>query len=299
MRIGKASSILLVLLALPTLSDAQERIGADKGKLLLTAGFSDVDGVAGGGLVPWAVITGYGTDISWGANAHYTNVGLRDFDLDTIGLAVGVFDRVELSVAQHKLEVTGAALEGVEVSQDIFGIKVRVAGDAIYGQDTWLPQIALGAQIKRHGGIDNAGPLTNPRQLGATDDDGVDFYVSGTKVFLSQSLLVNLTLRHSKANQLGLLGFGGDQDDSAKLNLETTVGYLLTRKLAIGGEYRGKSDHLGADDEGAAWDLFLAWAPNRHVSVVAAYVNLGNILGPATTVNHDQTGSYVSIQFGF
>jgi hypothetical protein len=297
--LASRSSLLLVLLALPAILQAQERIGADKGKLLLTAGFSDVDGVGGGGLVPWAVITGYGTDISWGANAHYTDVRLKDFDLETIGVAVGLFDRVELSAAQHKLDVTGTALEGVEVSQDVFGVKVRLAGDAIYGQNTWLPQIAVGAQIKRHGGIDNAGALTNPRQLGATDEDGVDYYISGTKVFLSQSLLVNLTLRHSKANQLGLLGFGGDQDRSAKLNLEATVGYLLTRKLAIGGEYRGKSDHLGADDEGAAWDLFLAYAPNRHVSIVAAYVNLGNILGPATTVNHDQTGSYISVQFGF
>ena len=37
--------------------------------------------------------------------------------------------------------------------------------------------------------------------------------MSGTKVFLAQSLLVNVTLRYSKANQFGLLGFGGDEDD--------------------------------------------------------------------------------------
>jgi hypothetical protein len=181
----------------------------------------------------------------------------------------------------------------------VFGVKVRLAGDAVYGQDSWLPQIALGAQFKRHGGIDNAGPLVNPTQLGATDDDGVDVYLAGTKVFLAQSLLVNVTLRHTKANQLGLLGFGGDENDSRKLNLEATVGYLLTRKLAIGAEFRGKPDSLGVDREGDAWDLFVAWAPSRHVSVVAAYVNLGNILGPATTVNHDQTGSYLSVQFGY
>ena len=52
-------------------------------------------------------------------------------------------------------------------------------------------------------------------------------YVSGTKVFLASSLLVNVTLRHSKANQLGLFGFGGDEDGDASLNFETTVGYLL------------------------------------------------------------------------
>jgi hypothetical protein len=320
MSVKSAGLTLSVLLLLPALSIAQGAaavtpvppatpipkepgnqhfLGADKGKLLLTAGFSDVEGTGGGGLVPWALITGYGSNQSWGANAHYTDIRLREFDLETYGIGIGVLDRFEISATRHNLDVTGTALKGLEVSQDIFGLKVRLAGDAVYGQDSWLPQIALGAEIKRHGGIDNGGGLVSPTQLGAKDDDGVDYYLSGTKVFLAQSLLVNLTLRHTKANQLGLLGFGGDEDDGASLEFETTVGYMLTRKLAIGGEYRSKPDTLGVDDEGAAWDLFLAWAPNRHVSVVAAYLNLGNILGPATTVNHDQTGSYISVQFGF
>jgi hypothetical protein len=299
MKLRTIRATLLVLLLLPAMVMAQERIGADKGKLLLTAGFSDVEGVGGGGLVPWAVITGYGTNQSWGANAHYTDIRLRDFDLQTIGGAVGVFDRFEVSATRHNLDVTGTALKGVEVSQTIYGLKYRIAGDAVYGQKTWLPQIAIGAEIKRNGGIEHAGPLTSAKQLGARDEDGVDLYVSGTKVFLANSLVVNVTLRHSKANQFGLLGFGGDEDSGASLNFETTVGYLLTRKLAIGGEFRDKSDHLGVDDEGPAWDAFVAYAPNRYVSIVAAYLNLGNILGPATTVNHDQSGSYVSVQFGF
>ena len=293
------SLTLAALVLVPVLAQAQERIGADGGKLLLTAGFNDVEGAGGGGLVPWALITGYGTNQSWGANAHYTDVRLREFDLRTAASPWVHLDRIELSAARQELDVTGNLLEGVQVSQDVFGLKVRVAGDAVYGQDSWLPQIAVGAELKRHGGIDNADALHSPTQLGARDDDGVDVYVSGTKVFLASSLLVNVTLRHSKANQLGLLGFGGDEDGDATLNFETTVGYLLTRKLAIGGEYRGKPDNLGVDNEGAAWDVFLAYAPNRHVSIIAAYLNLGNILGPATTVNHDQTGSYVSVQFGF
>lgn len=271
----------------------------DRGKLLLTAGFSDAEGAGGAGLVPWAVITGYGSNQSYGANGHITDIRLKDFDLRTYGLGIGIADRVELSATRHKLDVTGTALKGVAIDQDIFGVKVKLAGDAVYGQNSWLPQLALGAEFKRHGGIENAGALVSPKQLGATDDDGVDLYLTGTKVFLAQSLLVNVTLRHTKANQLGLLGYGGDENDSAKLNFETTVGYLITRKLAVGGEYRDKPDSLGADAEGAAWDLFVAWTPNRHVSVVAAYLNMGNILGPATTVNHDQDGTYLSVQFGF
>jgi hypothetical protein len=271
----------------------------DEGKLLLTAGFTDVDGTGGGGLVPMALITGYGTDISYGANAHVTDIEVKDYDLRTYGFGIGIADRVEFSATKHKLKVTGTALKGVRIDQDIYGVKVRVAGDAIYGQDSWLPQIAVGAEFKRNGGIDNAGPVTSVKQLGARDENGTDLYVTATKVFLSQSLLLNVTLRHTKANQFGLLGYGGDENDSAKLNFETTVGYLLTRKLAIGAEFRDKPDSLGADDEGAAWDAFVAWTPNRHISLVAAYLNLGNILGPATTVNHDQDGIYLSAQVGF
>ena len=281
------------------MAQAQERIGADGGKLLLTAGFNDIEGVGGGGLVPWALITGYGSDRSWGANTHYVDVRLGDFDLRTVGVAAGILDRLELSATRQQLDVTGTALEGLGISQDVFGLKVRVGGDAVYRQDSWRPQIALGAEFKRHGGIDNGGALVSPMQLGARQDDGVDVYVAGTKVFLARSLLVNLTLRYSRANQLGLLGFGGDEGDDGSLNAEASVGYLLTRKLAIGGEYRGKGDNLAVDDEGAAWDVFLAYAPNRHVSIVAAYVNVGNILGPVTSVNDDQAGTYVSVQVGF
>jgi len=63
----------------------------DVGKLPLTAGFNDIDGAGGGGLVPWALITGYGTDESWGANVHDTEVLLRDFRLRSYGAAVEDF----------------------------------------------------------------------------------------------------------------------------------------------------------------------------------------------------------------
>ncbi len=68
---------------------ADNLLGADEGKLHLTAGFSDLDGAGGGGLVPMAFITGYGSNQSWGANAHFTNIQLRDLHLYTYGVAAG------------------------------------------------------------------------------------------------------------------------------------------------------------------------------------------------------------------
>ena len=40
--------------------------------------------------------------------------------------------------------------EGFKFDQDIFGAKVKLIGDAVYDQDSWLPQIAAGAQYKHN-----------------------------------------------------------------------------------------------------------------------------------------------------
>lgn len=287
----------------PLAGHAQNWLSADQGKFLLTAGFSDVEGAGGGGLVPWALITGYGSSDSWGANAHYTSAPLRDFQLNAYGAAVGVFDRFELSITRHDFDANGTALDGLNVTQDIYGLKVRVFGDAVYAQDSWMPQLALGAQYKRHGGIDDGGSaglagLVSPEQLGASDEDGTDFYVAATKLLLRQGLLLNATVRYTKANQLGLLGFGGDRDDGYSLELEGTIGLAVLRTLAVGAEFRSKPNNLGVDDEDAAWDLFAAWTPTKNISLVAAYLNLGSILAPVTGQTEDQDGLYLSVQVG-
>jgi hypothetical protein len=51
----------------------------DGGKLLATGGVSQLEGAGGGGLAPWALITGYGTDAGIGGNAHYTAVYVDDW----------------------------------------------------------------------------------------------------------------------------------------------------------------------------------------------------------------------------
>jgi hypothetical protein len=298
------AAALSLLFSWNTTAQAQNRLGADQGKLLLTAGFSDFEGAGGGGLVPLAFITGYGTSDSWGANAHLTAIHLGDLDLRTYGAAVGALDRFELSYTRHELDITGTALDGLGVTQDVYGVKLKLFGNAVYLQDSWLPQTAVGAQFKKNRGIDDAASvglagLTTPIQLGAEDDEGTDYYLSATKVLLGQSLVFNLTLRYTEANQFGLLGFGGDLESGASLEPEGTVAYLLTRRLALGAEYRSKPRNLTVDTEESAWTVFAAWAPNRNISLVAAYLNIGSVLAPVTTETADQAGPYVSIQIGF
>jgi Protein of unknown function (DUF3034) len=274
-------------------------LGADQGKLLLTEGFSDADGAAGAGLVPWAVITGYGSRDSWGANAHYTGIWLNDFAVNAYGVGVGVFDRLELSYTRHDLRVTGTALDGLKVSQNIFGAKLRLFGDAVYSQDSWLPQVAFGAEYKKNRGIENEGPLVDVKQLGAKSDSGTDLYLAATKIFLDESFVLSADVRATKANQFGLLGFGGDLHSGYSAEGEVTAALVLSRSIAVGGEYRMRPHNLGVDNEKDAWDVFAAWTVNKNLSFVLAYLNLGEILTPVTKQDTSQRGAYLSVQVGF
>ena len=283
---------------------ADNLFGSDEGKFLLTAGFNDLEGSGGGGLVPLAFITGYGSSDSWGANAHFTNIQLKDFQLRTYGAAVGALDRFELSYTRHEFNVTGTALDGLGVSQDILGIKIKLLGDAVYGQDSWLPQIAVGAEYHRNDGIDHAAQVglagvTSVTQLGAASEHGTDIYLAATKVFLAENLLVNVAIRATKANEFGLLGFGGDLKNTYSYKPEGTIAYLLTRTLAVGSEIRTRPHNLSVDDESSAYTVFIGWTPTKNLSLVAAYLNIGGVLGPATGVTRHQDGPYISIQAGF
>ena len=282
----------IVTVAAPALSKP------DLGKFLATGGVSQLEGAGGGGLTPWALITGYGTRDSWGGNAHYTHVATQDYSLSTYGVALGVADRLELSLAKQDFKGSLAPLDQLHIRQDILGLKLKVAGDAVYQQDSLLPQIAIGAMYKRNQGIDGLGALgvSKVTQLGARDDHGYDYYVAATKILFEQSLLLNGTLRATRANQMGILGFGGDRGDGMRLMPEVSVAYLAHRKLALGAEYRRKPHNLGVDNEKAYYDAFVAWFPCKNLSLTAAYAELGDI----TVFNpKQQHGLYLSLQAGF
>lgn len=286
----------LALLAASNSACAQTR--PDMGKFLATGGVSTVEGAGGGGLTPWALIAGYGSRDSWGANAHYTHVRTQDYSLATYGVAVGIADRLELSLARQDFQGDLAPLNLLQIKQDIVGLKLRLLGDAVYDQDRWVPQVAVGIMYKKNKGIGGLGALgvTNVKQLGAKDDSGYDYYVSATKICFEHSLLLNGTLRATRANQMGILGFGGDKNDNMKMMPEASVAYLAHRKLALGAEYRHKPHNLGMDPEKAYYDVFVAYFPTKNFSVTGAYADLGEI----TIFNTKrQRGWYLSLQAGF
>lgn len=278
-------------------------------KLLATGGVSTVEGSAGGGLATWALIAGYGTDTQIGATVHGTGVNLDDYELRSYGVAVGIFDRVELSFARQEFNTQNVLSNGLaaptlrnyKLEQDVFGIKVRLLGDAIYDQDTWMPQIAVGVQYKDNRD-DTVIPFLNTALGSNIKDSGTDFYVAATKLYLDQSVLVNATLRLTKANQFGLLGFEGPDGDDYQPEFEGSIAYLLRKDLAVGAEIRTKRGNLDNPSlnlsEDNAYDVFVAYFPTKNISITAAYVDLGEIVG-ALTRNDSQRGGFLSLQLGF
>jgi hypothetical protein len=286
--LGLAGSAAFV--SAPAQAGQEMRAG---GKLVLTNGVTSIEGAAGGGLATWAVIGGNETSDGIGASAHATYVPLADFSLVSYGASIAAFDRIELSYTRQVFDThkVGAALglgKGFTFDQDVVGAKVRLFGDAVYGQDTMLPQVSAGIQYKHA----NRGDVIH--LVGGAHDSGTDFFVSATKILMGQSLVLDGTVRATKANQFGLLGFGGDRHDRYSAQFEGSAALMLTRKFAVGAELRTKPDNLGFAREDAAWDGFAAYAVTNNVSLTAAYVDLGSI----ATVK-GQRGAFLSLQTSF
>ena len=299
------------------------------GRLTATGGVSAVDGSAGGGINPWAMIAGYGTNRQIGGSVFYTHIALPNYGLNAYGATIGLFDRVELSYARQGFSLgnTGPQLDGAiagffgapvsalpgplqfggnyTFNQDILGVKVRLFGDIVYDQGSLLPEVSIGMHYHHS---ENARTI---RALGA-HPDGSTFYIAASKLFLDglfgRYTFVNFDLDFTDANQNGLLGFGGlapngSYRDQYHVEPAFSVAQFITRDVAIGYEFRAMPQNqlVGYNALGDAvsrtsdWqDVFVAWFPVKSVSVTAAYTRLGTIVSEP-----NQNGFYFSVSASF
>ncbi|WP_397451627.1 DUF3034 family protein [Pseudomonas sp. NA-150] len=266
---------------------------ADQGRLIATGGASSIDGAAGGGITPWAVLAGYGEKGEWGTDVFATHIDLKDYKLDVVGMAAAYDNRIEVSYAHQRFDlgslVSKLHLPDDSLSQDIFGVKVRLFGDLIYD---YLPQVSLGLEYKHQN------DFLIPSLVGAKRDADTDAYLTASRLFMGAAfgynLVVNGGVRYSRANEMGLLGFGGDRRDSRSVLKESSIAVLFNPRWALGVEYREKPDNLSFSGESDWTDLFLGYFPSKHLSFVLAYARLGQI---ATLDN--QNGTYLSVQGSF
>ncbi len=262
-------------------------------KLLATGGVSQIEGTGGGGLVPWALITGYGTDQQIGASAFYTVAKTRGgYEIDTVGAAVGFYNRFEVSLSQTKFGLSNT-IPHTSIKLNTLGMKLRLVGDAIYDQDVWYPQVSVGMQIKHNEDFDFV-----PKLIGAEHSTGIDYYLTASKLYLAgifgRNLLLSTSLRATKANQFGILGFGGDKRDQYQLLPSFTGAIMLKDNLITGIEYRYKPDNISTFKEQDAKSIYTTWFPHKNFSITGAYVDLGNIADKS-----NQTAWYLSGQVSY
>jgi hypothetical protein len=273
----------ILILCLCVVAGIHQPVIADTSKVIATAGATTIEGAAGGGIVPWAVINGYASTEQWSATAMSTLVTVDDFTLQAVGASLSVDNRFEVSLTKQTFDLDTM---GGKLGQDIIGIKYKLAGELLY---TSLPQISVGLQYKR---VDD---FTIPNAVGARNDWGLDAYLAASKVYFDaiagRNLVTNLTLRATKANQTGLLGFGTTTNNDYHLQTEVSVALLLTDNIALGYEYKQKPNQLSFAKEDDWQDIFMAWFINKHLSLVGAYANLGSIAG-----FERQKGWYLSIE---
>ena len=261
---------------------------ADEGRLNATGGLVGIEAAAGGGLVPWAVLAGLSTQPGFDIVAGSSLTVLDDFRLESIGLSASWNDRFELSLGRQRFDVDDGLLPpGFDrhLRQTVLGAKLRIAGDLIYGS---TPQLALGLQYKRNDDD------TLARALGAQRDHDVEAYFSATRLWLDgpfdRNWLLNATLRATRANETGLLGFGSVDHGGYELVGEVSAAMFFRPELALGFEYRQKPDGLPGLGESDWRDLFLAWFPSRRFNLALAFVDLGQI-----AARPGQDGVFVSI----
>jgi len=259
-------------------------VSAADGKLIATPGVSQIEGAAGGGLVPWAQLAGYASRDEIAVNAFVSRGTLDDYSLDVYGAQLNLYDRLEFSLAEQEFHVDALNLN---IRQRVLGAKMRLYGDIVYSR---FPQLSVGMQYKK---------LHDPlvaNLLGAEDDSGTDYYIAASKLHLGAigglNWLWNLTGRYTEANEIGLLGFGGEDKDHDWM-LEASTAVLLGRHIAVGIEYRQKPDNLGLREDD--WkSAFIAWVPNKYLSLTAGYIDLGRVAG-----SDDQDGLYFSVMGNF
>ena len=296
---------LLAIAAFSSQSVA-EGLATGQGRILATGAVTTIDGTAGGGIVPMAILAGYGTAEQHGGVVSGSRLNTEDLALNSFSAAWSWHNRVEVSVARQSLDAGIFNIPEVEeLRTNNYGVKARLVGDILY---TKMPQVSVGVMYREsiNRNISALSGATVPEALGAKSNYGADFYLAATKVFLGgpfgRNWLVNGVVRSTRANQGGLVGFGGDLESGRSTVAEASVGVFLNKHWLIGGEYRQQPENLTFLHQDDWRDVFVAWFPNKQWSVTAAWVDLGEISTAAAPYNNDdrdQTGVYMSLTGAF
>jgi hypothetical protein len=263
---------------------------------------TNIDGQNGGGLVPWALL-------SSGPNVAITHLATQNLDINSLAVNTSIANRVEVSWAHNMLNDNasvlnaGGALAGNNTDNvDNLGIKVK-----LNDMSDSMPQFALGAVYKKASG--NLASTLNTA-LGV-NTSSTDVYGVASKIVNigGKNVLLNGVLRATKANALGLLGFGGGNvagaSTSYKIEPELSAEIFAASNVVVGAEYRRQPNYAltgtgqaGYLDQNSAYDFHVAYIASKNFTLTAAYVNLGTV-APVANGYTRQNGMFLQGQVNF
>lgn len=269
-------AMVLATLILPAAAPAEPFGGGLPGQM---------EGAADGVLTPGPQLAGQGEAV--GGAVAITHARLTDAQLTSIGATLVLDDRLELSAAQPNLGVGSADA----ARQNVFAARVRLLGSL---ERPLAPAASLGASHRRQRdfGLERSFGASEPAHR--NDWDAMLTVGAGQRLGPAQAVLLHVTTRYTRANAGGLLGFGGDGDDSYRLQLEAALHASLTPTLALGTEYRQHPDYLPEDPGDPWWTAYLGYATSDTVHLTVGWQDLGRLGGAPR-----QRGPFIALRGRF
>lgn len=225
-------------------------------------------------------------------------IGLPSADLNwvMVGGNTTFFDRLELGLAFNYINIDEPASVAVnELGLDSDNNLVALSGKLLLVKESkWIPAISVGA-IYKYTNFDNLAYEEQKIKM-YSDNEGVDFFAVASKTFfihlpnmeLPLPLFLNAGIKSTKAQQLGIVGFGNERDEvffaSTALILPVDVLFPFISKkvgtLFLGFEYVddvnvGKNA-IGTMKTRRMWDVHLVYDTCKNLSFILAYLNTGS-----------------------
>lgn len=224
---------------------------------------------------------------------------------------------------------TGIEPFNTSIRMDVFGAKLRLFGESIYDSDNLIPQVSLGGFYK----VNHNKALLNTLLADKSKDYEaylvatkiffpLDLLVSATVRYTSANQTgltgfggpnkskrefrpeVSMAYLLAKNTAIGAEYAKHGRNVSGRgVNVggidTTQVGAISDALTAAGlpnpvAGLLSSSNGTLTQQESDWYDVFLAYFPNKNISFVFAYANLGNI-----TLTPNQTGAYFSVQANF
>lgn len=267
-----------------------------------------MEGVGGALAVPMAYLVNpgpEGTTIGKPAfSMTFLHLGTKN--VQVFAITETLFRRIELGYAFSRFDlgnlghVVRKATGGLyrirrrEVYLHHFNARALVLPENSFGLP--LPAVCAGIQAKLNGGIMGINdslyhPVASPflfrgqkslTYIGLERSNGIDYVITASKmiprILFGRPLILTCGVRNSQASNFGYTGFG----DSCHTTIEFDVTTLLTDRLAVGYEFRQRTDpydrfppvHKGEDNLHA---IRAAYVVNDHFVIAVGWASLGHV----------------------